>query len=115
MPKPTADWTVIPIKELGLSTRAFNAVTRGAGCRTIGDLAAKSDADLRTSPGMGPTSLQECRQALRRFLTERGFMGDIANALVRAARDAGTHDLTQSDAIAVIAALGNEGWELRRA
>lgn len=114
MPKPKGDWSTIPVKELGLSTRAFNAVTRGAGCKTIGELAAKSDAELRWCPGMGPGSLAECRAAVRRFLTERGFMGDVANALIRAMRDAGCHDMTQSDAIATINALGAEGWEIRR-
>lgn len=114
MPKPKGSWTEIPVKELELSTRAFNAVTRGAGCRTLGELAAKSDLELRWCPGMGPTSLTECRAALRRFLTERGFMGDVANALVRATRDAGCSVMTQNDAIATINALGAEGWEIRR-
>lgn len=111
--KSTSNWADASVKELNLSTRAFNAVTRGAKIKTVGELAAKSDDDLCWCPGFGPTTLRECRTAIRQFLTERGQMGDVASALRRSINEAGA-DLTPGQAIFAINNLANSGWELRR-
>lgn len=113
-PRPRADWTGIPVKQLNLSSRAFNAVTRGAGIRTIGELAARSDDNLRNCAGIGLVTLREIRLSVRRFMTERGADGDITGALTRASLAAGCDMIDHCDALAIIEALAQEGWEIRR-
>jgi DNA-directed RNA polymerase alpha subunit len=113
--KPTFFWTDYPIEELYLSTRTHNAVTRGAGIKTIGQLAAASDQMLRWCPGFGEGALRETRVAVRMFLTRIGKMNDEAIALNKAVRDASGIELTERQTIDVVAILTKENWVLQRA
>ena len=110
--KPVADWTVVSIDHLSLSVRARNVLVH-CQIKTIGELSAKSDNDLRRLPGMGTGSLQECRAAVRDYLTDRGHMGDVALALRRAAREAGVN-ITPSQTLDAVNALANDGWSISR-
>jgi DNA-directed RNA polymerase alpha subunit len=49
-----------PIEDLGLWTRALNALRR-AGVRTVGGLGRKTDADLLRLRGFGPGALAAVR------------------------------------------------------
>lgn len=52
-----------PIKELGLSVRAYNCLRR-AGIATIADLTSRHESELIAIPNFGQTSLQEVLQVL---------------------------------------------------
>lgn len=53
----------IPISELQLSVRSRRTVDR-LGCKTVGDLARKSEAELLAQPNFGHTSLNEIKHKL---------------------------------------------------
>jgi hypothetical protein len=53
----------LPIEELGLPLRAFNGLRR-EGIHTVGDLSARSEADLLAIAGLGPASVKEIKQKL---------------------------------------------------
>lgn len=59
------------IKDLGLSTRAFN-ILRKYGCRTLGDLHGLTGAALMSMRGMGRSSLSEIIDALARRTSVAG-------------------------------------------
>ena len=59
-------------------------------------------------------TLRECRAAIRRFMTERGAYNDITSALTRASIKAGFTTITPSEGLAIVEALAQEGWEIRR-
>jgi len=68
----------VPIEDLQLPLRAFNSLRR-EGIHTVGDLAARNEADLLAINNLGPQSVSEIKQKL----AERGL------ALAPAAAGAG--------------------------
>jgi carbon monoxide dehydrogenase subunit G len=68
----------LPIEDLHLPVRAFNSLRR-EGIHTVGDLAARNEADLLAINNLGPQSVSEIKQKL----AERGL------ALAPAAAGAG--------------------------
>ena len=81
-----------PIEDLGLPVRAFNSLRR-EGIHTIGDLAARNEADLLAINNLGPQSVSEIKEKL----AERGLAlapaaagadGDVAGAAPPAAAQA---------------------------
>jgi carbon monoxide dehydrogenase subunit G len=63
----------LPVEDLNLPVRAFNSLRR-EGIHTVGDLSARSEADLLTIPNLGPQSIKEIKQKL----AERGL--ELASA-----------------------------------
>jgi uncharacterized protein len=57
-----------PVEDLQLSVRAFNSLRR-EGIHTVGDLAARNEADLLAINNLGPQSVSEIKQKL----AERGL------------------------------------------
>lgn len=53
----------LPIDELGLQSRSFNALTR-EGIHTVGDLVARSEADLLDIRNFGAKSIEEIKEKL---------------------------------------------------
>jgi uncharacterized protein len=81
-----------PIEDLQLPVRAFNSLRR-EGIHTVGDLAARNEADLLAINNLGPQSVSEIKQKL----AERGLAlapaavgtdGDVAGAPPPAAAQA---------------------------
>jgi carbon monoxide dehydrogenase subunit G len=68
----------LPIEDLQLPVRAFNSLRR-EGIHTVGDLAARNEADLLTISNLGPQSVSEIKQKL----AERGLA--LAPAVAAAA------------------------------
>jgi carbon monoxide dehydrogenase subunit G len=72
-----------PVEDLQLPVRAFNSLRR-EGIHTVGDLAARNEADLLAINNLGPQSVSEIKQKL----AERGLVlapapgagGDMAGA-----------------------------------
>jgi carbon monoxide dehydrogenase subunit G len=58
----------LPVEELHLPVRAFNSLRR-EGIHTVGDLAARSEAQLRAITNLGPASVRE----IKGKLAERGL------------------------------------------
>ena len=58
----------LPIEDLQLPLRAFNSLRR-EGIHTVGDLAARNEADLLAINNLGPQSISEIKQKL----AERGL------------------------------------------
>jgi len=112
--KVAVNWTAAPIEELGLSTRAFNAVRFGPRLRTVGELAGVSEAILMHYPNFGAITLRECRTKIRQFLTDCGEVPEASTVLHRASIEAGCKYLSFTQASAMISSLADEGWELRR-
>jgi hypothetical protein len=57
-----------PVEDLQLPVRAFNSLRR-EGIHTVGDLAARNEADLLAISNLGPQSISEIKQKL----AERGL------------------------------------------
>jgi uncharacterized protein len=80
-----------PVEDLQLPVRAFNSLRR-EGIHTVGDLAARNEADLLAINNLGPQSVSEIKQKL----AERGLAlapapgadGDMAGAAPSAATQA---------------------------
>jgi carbon monoxide dehydrogenase subunit G len=80
-----------PVEDLQLPVRAFNSLRR-EGIHTVGDLAARNEADLLAINNLGPQSVSEIKQKL----AERGLAlapapgagGDMAGAAPTAATQA---------------------------
>jgi hypothetical protein len=81
-----------PIEDLQLPVRAFNSLRR-EGIHTVGDLAARNEADLLAISNLGPQSISEIKQKL----AERGLGlapaaasadGDMAAAAAQTAMQA---------------------------
>ena len=81
-----------PVEDLQLPVRAFNSLRR-EGIHTVGDLAARNEADLLAINNLGPQSVSEIKQKL----AERGLAlapaapgadGDMAGAAPPAAMQA---------------------------
>jgi carbon monoxide dehydrogenase subunit G len=53
----------LPVEDLDLPLRVFNSLRR-EGIHTVGDLSARSEADLLTIPNLGPQSIKEIKQKL---------------------------------------------------
>jgi len=53
----------LPIEDLHLPVRAYNSLRR-EGIHTVGDLAARNEADLRAIANLGPQSVTEIKQKL---------------------------------------------------
>jgi predicted transcriptional regulator len=60
------DVDAMPISEIGLPVRAFNAL-KNDGVKTVGDLCRRSEADLRRTLGIGVRSLNDVKYALAQF------------------------------------------------
>ena len=58
----------LPVEELQLPVRAFNSLRR-EGIHTVGDLSARTEAQLRSITNLGPQSIKEIKQKL----AERGL------------------------------------------
>jgi carbon monoxide dehydrogenase subunit G len=58
----------LPVEDLQLPVRAFNSLRR-EGIHTVGDLAARNEADLLAISNLGPQSISEIKQKL----AERGL------------------------------------------
>ncbi len=56
----------IPISDFELSSRARNCLVDLMGVRTLGDLVAKTEAELLSYPNFGNTSLMEVKEILHR-------------------------------------------------
>ena len=82
---PQAD-LAMPLEELNLPLRSYNSLRRD-GVHTVGDLAARTPAELLAVDGIGPASVEE----IRRKLAERGLaLGEsLASANGVAAAGAG--------------------------
>src|SRR5215470_16578069 len=72
----------LPIEDLQLPVRAFNSLRR-EGIHTVGDLAARNEADLLAISNLGPQSVSEIKQKL----AERGLA--LAPAVAAAAVGSG--------------------------
>jgi carbon monoxide dehydrogenase subunit G len=81
-----------PVEDLQLPVRAFNSLRR-EGIHTVGDLAARNEADLLAINNLGPQSVSEIKEKL----AERGLAlapaaagadGDVAGAAPPAAAQA---------------------------
>src|SRR5499426_1005141 len=79
----------LPIEDLELPVRAFNSLRR-EGIHTVGDLAARNEADLLAINNLGPQSVSEIRQKL----AERGL------GLGRTAAEAGPAAVGSADGAA---------------
>jgi carbon monoxide dehydrogenase subunit G len=73
----------LPIEDLQLPVRAFNSLRR-EGIHTVGDLAARNEADLLAINNLGPQSVTEIKQKL----AERGL--SLAPAAAAVGASAGT-------------------------
>jgi carbon monoxide dehydrogenase subunit G len=73
----------LPIEDLQLPVRAFNSLRR-EGIHTVGDLAARNEADLLAINNLGPHSVTEIKQKL----AERGM--SLAPATAAVGSGAGT-------------------------
>ena len=73
-----------PIEDLQLPVRAFNSLRR-EGIHTVGDLAARNEADLLAISNLGPQSISEIKQKL----AERGLGLASATAAAGQAAAAG--------------------------
>jgi uncharacterized protein len=73
----------LPIEDLQLPVRAFNSLRR-EGIHTVGDLAARNEADLLAINNLGPQSVTEIKQKL----AERGL--SLAPATAAVGASAGT-------------------------
>jgi carbon monoxide dehydrogenase subunit G len=73
----------LPIEDLQLPVRAFNSLRR-EGIHTVGDLAARNEADLLAINNLGPHSVTEIKQKL----AERGL--SLAPAAAAVGSSAGT-------------------------
>ncbi len=62
-PAVSAEHYEMPLEQLGLSGRTFSLLLRH-GMTKVGDLAGKTDVELRALPGLGPKSLEEVRGRL---------------------------------------------------
>jgi carbon monoxide dehydrogenase subunit G len=63
-PAPSGDGSLrLPIEELRLPVRAFNSLRR-EGIHTVGDLSARSEAELLAISNLGPQSVKEIKQKL---------------------------------------------------
>ena len=71
----------LPVEDLQLPVRAFNSLRR-EGIHTLGDLAARNEADLLAISNLGPQSVTEIKQKL----AERGSSLAPAAAAVGPAR-----------------------------
>ena len=71
----------LPVEELQLPVRAFNSLRR-EGIHTVGDLSARTEAQLRSITNLGPQSIKEIKQKL----AERGL--GLAGAPAGAGRPA---------------------------
>ncbi len=82
---PQAD-LAMPLEELNLPLRSYNSLRRD-GVHTVGELAARTPAELLAIDGIGPASVEE----IRRKLAERGLaLGEsLASAKGIAAAGAG--------------------------
>lgn len=82
---PQAD-LAMPLEELNLPLRSYNSLRRD-GVHTVGELAARTPAELLAIDGIGPASVEE----IRRKLAERGLaLGEsLASANGVAAAGAG--------------------------
>jgi carbon monoxide dehydrogenase subunit G len=89
----------LPVEDLQLPVRAFNSLRR-EGIHTVGDLAARNEADLLAINNLGPQSVTEIKQKL----AERGLAlapaagGDLAGAGALAAMPAPPSLATQQAA-----------------
>ena len=72
----------LPVEDLQLPVRAFNSLRR-EGIHTVGDLAARNEADLLAISNLGPHSVTEIKQKL----AERGL--SLAPAAAAAGAGAG--------------------------
>lgn len=52
------------IKDVGLSTRATNALTLGEGLKTLGQLCRYTEVDLHRVPNLGRRSINEIKEVL---------------------------------------------------
>ena len=73
----------LPVEDLQLPVRAFNSLRR-EGIHTLGDLAARNEADLLAISNLGPQSVTEIKQKL----AERGL--NLAPAAAAVGSSAGT-------------------------
>jgi uncharacterized protein len=73
----------LPVEDLQLPVRAFNSLRR-EGIHTVGDLAARNEADLLAINNLGPQSVSEIKQKL----AERGLALAPAVAAVGSGGDA---------------------------
>lgn len=113
MARKASNWTSAPISALNLTTRSHNALTRASRIETVGQLASKSDDQLRWLPGMGDVSLRECREAVRQFITDCDEFGEEALALNDALKLAGC-EVPPADVARVVSNLASAGWALQR-
>ena len=72
VPPPGDGVLELPVEDLQLPVRAFNSLRR-EGIHTVGDLSARTEADLRAISNLGPQSIKE----IKRKLAERGL--DLAS------------------------------------
>jgi carbon monoxide dehydrogenase subunit G len=90
----------LPVEELQLPLRAFNSLRR-EGIHTVGDLSARSEAQLLAIANLGPQSIKEIKQklaerglALASSTTEAGAGGPAAGPAAAAAAAAAAQDGT---------------------
>jgi carbon monoxide dehydrogenase subunit G len=81
----------LPVEELHLPTRAFTSLRR-EGIHTVGDLSARTEAQLRAISNLGPASVR----AIKQKLAERGLTLAVAPEAGMAAPGAASQDVTAS-------------------
>jgi uncharacterized protein len=91
----------LPIEDLHLPVRAYNSLRR-EGIHTVGDLAARNEADLRAIANLGPQSINEIKQKL----AEQG-LGLASAAAV--AEPAAAHSSSDAAATATLQAVPSLG------
>lgn len=94
----------LPVEDLHLPVRAFNSLRR-EGIHTVGDLSARSEAQLRALTNLGPASVREIKEKL----AERGLALAAAPEAGAAAPEA------ESQAVKASAAGDEAGTEARPA
>jgi DNA-directed RNA polymerase alpha subunit len=67
--KTTISWTSVPVDELNITKQSLDLL-KDAGVATVGQLSGMSDLDLSHVPGMRLENIQNCRWAVRYFLTQ---------------------------------------------
>jgi uncharacterized protein len=80
----------LPIEDLHLPVRAYNSLRR-EGIHTVGDLAARNEADLRAIANLGPQSINEIKQKLAE--QGLGLASAAATAPMQATPSLGTQSL----------------------